>query len=54
MTDKTDTAEQQRDDIMFDICMYEKELQAPNLKYEDIERINDNIKLAEELFKTVE
>lgn len=53
-TNKPLTPTTVKDDIMFDICMYEKELLTPNLKQEDIERIHDDIKRAEELFKTVE
>ena len=43
-----------KEDILFDIYMYEKELSASNLKKEDIVSIQDKIARAEELFKTVE
>ncbi len=52
-SDKPNVISTVKEDILFDICMYEKELQAPNLKREDIERIQDDIERAEELFKTI-
>jgi len=42
-----------RDDILFDIYMYEKELSLSSLKSEDILIIKEKIANAEELFKTV-
>jgi len=42
-----------RDDILFDIYLYEKELSVSNLRIEDITAIQEKIARAEELFKTI-
>ena len=53
-TDYTTTSNDDlKQDILFDIYIYEKELEQPNLRKEDIESITDKIKYAEELFKTI-
>ena len=52
-TSNKDNLDSVRDDILFDIYMYEKELSASNLRIEDIIAIKDKIVKAEELFKTI-
>lgn len=42
-----------REDLLFDIYMYEKELTVSNLREEDRNIITEHIKEAEELFKTI-
>lgn len=42
-----------REDLLFDIYMYEKELTVSNLREEDRNIITEHIKEAEKLFKTI-
>lgn len=50
----TQSAEVKREDIIFDIYMYERELSSnESLSNDDIEILEDKIKEAEELFKSI-